>query len=275
MGARVRAHLEGCEHQVSYVEADSLLETLELLNLQCTTAEFDVLICVGGDGFVHDLLPILIQGRLALLVIPAGTGNDFSRTLGLHGASYKSLLDSLTNSTPSSIDIALVHHGEIQTPFVQILSTGFDSVVTERANNFKRVRGSLKYVVAVLLEVWQFRSINFDITVDEVHISGNSMLVCVANGTSYGAGMKIVPNAKNNDGTLEIMVVDHVSPWRLLMVFPRVFIGTHVNHPKVHFYSGNTVRISGDTWAFADGEKISHLPVKVSISDVKLWVYRS
>jgi diacylglycerol kinase (ATP) len=101
------------------------------------------------------------------------------------------------------------------------------------------------------------------------------MLVCVANGNSYGAGMKIAPSAKNDDGTLEVMVVDHVSPFRLLMVFPRVFIGTHVNHPKVHFYSGSKISISGDTWAFADGEKISHLPVEVTISDMKLQVYRS
>jgi diacylglycerol kinase (ATP) len=260
---------------MSFVEVDSLHETLELVNLQCATTQFDVLICVGGDGFVHDLLSILIRYQLALLVIPAGTGNDFSRTLGLHRSSYKTLLDSLNTSTPTSIDIALVRHGETQTPFVQILSTGFDSVVNERANNFRRVRGSIKYAVAVFLEVWKFRSINFDILIDELQISGNAMLVCVANGNSYGAGMKIAPSAKNDDGTLEVMVVDHVSPFRLLMVFPRVFIGTHVNHPKVHFYSGSKISISGDTWAFADGEKISHLPVEVTISDMKLQVYRS
>ena len=280
-GVKVRAHLEGSMHQVSYVETNSLHETLELVDRQCALQSsegfdtFDALVCVGGDGLIHHLLPILIRYRLTLLVIPAGTGNDFARTLGLYGLSYQFLLDSLETATPSNIDIALVRHGEVQTPFVQILSTGFDSVVNERANNFKRARGSIKYVIAVLLEVWRFRSINFDISIDERKISGSAMLVCVANGISYGAGMKICPSARNNDGILEVMIVDHVNPLRFLLVFPRVFLGTHVNHPKVHFYSGRKIGIIGETWAFADGEKISHLPVEVTISDVKLRVYRS
>lgn len=283
-GAKVRAHLEGSTHQVSYVETNSLRETLELVDRQCSLQNsegsdsfdaFDALVCVGGDGLIHDLLPILIRYHLTLLVIPAGTGNDLARTLGLYGLSYQFLLDSLETATPSTIDIALVRHGEVQTPFVQILSAGFDSVVNERANNFKRVRGSIKYAIAVLLEVWRFKSINFDLLVDERKISGKAMLVCVANGISYGAGMKICPSAKNNDGILEVMIVDHVSPLRFLLVFPRVFLGTHVSHPKVHFFSGSKITMFGDTWAYADGERISHLPIEVTISAVKLQVYRS
>lgn len=275
VGSQVRGILGQGYHQVTFVEAQTLIETLQQLDEVYSVENFDALIAVGGDGFIHDLLPFLLRHKLPLLVIPAGTGNDFARTLGLYGVAPQSLLDGLGISQPSSIDVALVEQGDLRTPFVQILSTGFDSVVNERANNFKRVKGSIKYAVAVLLEVWRFRSIDFEITIDEVPMSADAMLVCVANGTSYGAGMKIVPGAKNNDGLLDVLVVDRVNPLRLLMVFPRVFIGSHIKHPKVHLYSGKRIEISGATWAFADGEKIAHLPVQVSISSQPLLVYRS
>ena len=146
-------------------------------------------------------------------------------------------------------------------------------MVNERANNFKVIKGSIKYVIAVLLEVWRFRAINFEITVDGQKVIQKAMLVCVANGKSYGGGMKVVPQAQNDDGLLNVMVVDLVNPFRLLAVFPRVFFGTHINHPKVHFYSGAKIQIVGDTQAFADGEKIGHLPIEISLADRRITVY--
>ncbi len=99
------------------------------------------------------------------------------------------------------------------------------------------------------------------------------MLVCVANGASYGGGMRIVPHAKRNDQLLDVMVVDQVNPFRLLMVFPRVFFGTHVHHPKVHFFIGKRIQISGNTQAFADGERVSNLPIEIDIADETLKVF--
>ena len=71
------------------------------------------------------------------------------------------------------------------------------------------------------------------------------------------------------------MVVDHVNPLRLLLVFPRVFFGTHIKHPKVHFYSGESIEIIGDTQAYADGEHISALPIQVTLSDKPLQVFKA
>jgi diacylglycerol kinase (ATP) len=100
------------------------------------------------------------------------------------------------------------------------------------------------------------------------------MLVCIANGQSYGGGMQIVPHAKNSDGYLDLMIVDQVSPLRLLMVFPRVFFGTHVKHPKVNFLTGKEISINAAGAAFADGERIADLPVRVRLSEKSLQVFR-
>lgn len=274
IGERVREYFAGQADSVFFVEAPSLAESLVQTRLWCSVNDPDLLISVGGDGLVHDLLPTLLEFSLPLLVIPAGTGNDFARTLGLYGSKLSTLLELPGRQEPKPINIALVSHDEMETPFVQILSTGFDSVVNAQANNYKVIKGKAKYAIAVLQKVWNFSPVDFTITIDGKTQNRTAMLACIANGTSYGAGMKIVPHAKNDDGLLDLMVVDCVSPLRLLMVFPRVFLGTHIHHPMVHFFKGREISISGDTSAFADGERISALPIRVRVADQTLQVYR-
>lgn len=273
-GNKIRSHFQGQSDQITYIQANSLHESLREISTVCSHSTFDLLICVGGDGLIHDLLPQLIAFKLPLLVVPAGTGNDFARTLGLFGEKVEKLLALPSRSEPVSIDICEVVHEESITPFVQILSTGFDSVVNKRANSMKLVRGKIKYVLAVLQMVWKFKAISYRVTIDGVVHEQRAMLVCVANGISYGGGMKIAPHANHTDEILDVMIVDRVNPVQLLLVFPRVFFGTHVRHPRVHFFKGSKIEISGDTVAYADGEEIAPLPIIVQVASPKLSVYR-
>ena len=273
-GNHIRNYFQARTDQITYIQASSLEESLLEIEAECSRSFFDVLICVGGDGLIHDLLPQLLKHKLPLLVVPAGTGNDFARTMGLFGEKLEKLLDLPINEAPTSIDVCDIIYGESSSPFVQILSTGFDSVVNERANSMKLIRGKIKYVLAVLQMVWKFRAISYRLSIDGVIHEQRAMLVCVANGISYGGGMKIAPHAINSDEVLDIMIVDKVNPFRLLLVFPRVFFGTHVKHPTVHFFKGSNIEISGDTVAYADGEKITQLPILVRVGAQKLLVYR-
>jgi diacylglycerol kinase (ATP) len=273
IGARVRAHFQNSTDEFYFVETISLAEALTQVDALCRAHKFEVLISIGGDGLIHDLLPTLIKHELPLLVIPAGTGNDLARSLGLYKIKLQRLLELPFSTAPTTLDLALVTHSSGTTPFIQILSTGFDSVVNERANNFQSIKGKFKYIVAVFLEVWRFRALRFTVTIDGVVQDHDAMLVCVANGNSYGGGMKIVPHARRDDQLLDVMVVDRINPFKLLSVFPRVYAGTHIRHPKVHFYSGKEVHISGVAHAFADGERISDLPIDISISPESLKVY--
>ena len=273
LGKKVREHYRHSS-DVTFVEGATLQETLASLELACNTSQYSHVVSVGGDGLVHDLLPSLVKYNLPLLIVPAGTGNDFARTLGLYKSPLHDVLDLPKHKAPEILDIGVVKHAEGTSPFIQILSTGFDSVVNERANNFKLVKGSIKYVIAVLLKVWRFQAVQYEISIDGKPLNTKAMLVCVANGTSYGGGMKIVPHASVHDGVLDVMVVDKVSPLHMLLVFPRVFLGTHVKHPKVHFHTGREITLKGETVAFADGELVAPLPISVGLSDQKLLVFR-
>jgi diacylglycerol kinase (ATP) len=85
--------------------------------------------------------------------------------------------------------------------------------------------------------------------------------------------MKVCPHADQSDQMLDLMYVKDVSRLRLLAVFPRVFMGAHVNHPKIAFERASSFELEGKTLAFADGEYLGPLPVHVSIAPYKLLAY--
>ena len=214
-------------------------------------------IAVGGDGLLHLVLQKVTPAQIPLAVIPAGTGNDFVRTLGWSLIEIDQLLASVLSTKPRQIDLGLVD-GEW---FGAILSTGFDSVVNERANAMTWPKGPAKYNVAIAIELPRFAPRHYEITLDDRTISTEAMLIAVANGRSYGGGMLVCPQAQINDGFIDVMVLHPISKLEFIKVFPRVFKGTHITHPAVEIVRSKKVSITSDAVAYADGERIGQLPI--------------
>jgi diacylglycerol kinase (ATP) len=227
-------------------------------------------IAVGGDGLLHILLQRIVPAQIPFTLIPAGTGNDFVRTMGWDLENIDSQLESVLKNRPSTIDLGLVD-GEW---FGAILSTGFDSVVNEKANSMRWPKGPMKYNAAIATELPRFKPLHYEITLDDRIVSTEAMLIAVANGRSYGGGMLVCPNASISDGYFDVMVLHPVTKLEFLKVFPRVFAGTHVTHPAVEILRSKTVRIESKAVAYADGERIGQLPVSAEcISNaVQTWV---
>lgn len=227
-------------------------------------------IAVGGDGLLHIVLQKVVPAQIPFTIIPAGTGNDFVRTLGWDLESIDQQLDRVTTTPPTSIDLGLVD-GEW---FGAILSTGFDSVVNEKANTMQWPKGPMKYNAAIAIELPRFKPRHYEITLDDRTISTEAMLIAVSNGRSYGGGMLVCPNASITDGTFDVMVLHPVSKIEFLKVFPKVFAGTHVTHPAVEILRSTTVRIESKAVAYADGERIGQLPVTAECISgaVQTWV---
>lgn len=215
------------------------------------------IIAVGGDGLMHIVLQIAVPYQIPFTIIPAGTGNDFVRTLGWSSESLDAQLSTVTSTKPSSIDLGLVD-GEW---FGAILSTGFDSIVNEKANTMQWPKGPMKYNAAIAMELPRFKPRHYEITLDDRTISTQAMLIAVANGRSYGGGMLVCPNAEIDDGVFDVMVLHPISKLEFLKVFPQVFAGTHVTHPAVEIVRSKSVSIESTAVAYADGERIGQLPV--------------
>jgi len=227
----------------------------EFLDAQDSTCQG--VIAVGGDGLAHLVMQLVTQRAIPFTVVPAGTGNDFVRALGWSLDSITEQLDCVTTQQPKKIDLGLVDSEW----FGAILSTGFDSVVNEKANRMKWPKGPMKYNAAIAMELPKFRPIQYTIGLDNNSIQTEAMLIAVANGSSYGAGMLVCPDARMNDGLFDVMVLRPVSKLEFIKVFPTVFKGTHVDHPKVDIYRSKRVSLAAPAIAYADGERVGTLPV--------------
>jgi diacylglycerol kinase (ATP) len=235
--------------------------------------KIDGLVSIGGDGLLHTLLPLIAEHQLPFTVIPTGTGNDFAREIGTTRKSHQEILKTLS-SLPCKIDSVVISSQNSQDRACQVLSLGFDALVNERANRFSRVRGKLKYVVATIAELPLFKPLDFNITIDGVDYSKKAMLIAIANGPSYGGGMKICPEAKFDDGLLDVLILSKVSILELIRVFPKVYSGSHVRHPAVEIIRGREITVDAPAKAFADGEFIAELPISVRVEPASLQVWR-
>jgi diacylglycerol kinase (ATP) len=225
---------------------------------------------IGGDGMVHLAVQELANRDIPLALIPAGTGNDFARSLNLPLDDPLQLLETYATTSPTHLDLGLVNNKI----FADILSTGFDSVVNERANRMRVIKGRMKYNIAILLELSTFKPKSYEFRVDSVSFTTKAMLIAVSNGISYGGGMKVTPNAELDDGLFDIMVLGPVSKIEFLKVFPKVFSGGHISHPAVKIIRGKEVSITSDAVAYADGERIGNLPIKAKVLPRALLTWR-
>jgi diacylglycerol kinase (ATP) len=215
------------------------------------------IISIGGDGLAHLVLQIAVPAKVPFLIIPGGTGNDFSRSLGYARHDVVALLKRAISVPASPVDL-----GNVDSEwFGAILSTGFDSVVNERANTLRWPKGAARYNAAIALELPRFRAIDYELTVDGTTMQTKAMLIAVGNGRSYGAGMNICPDAQLNDGLFDLVILEPVSTVEFIKVFPQVYSGRHIRHPKVRTLRAQKVRIEGASIAYADGERIGPAPV--------------
>ena len=222
-----------------------------------SSTECDGVIAVGGDGLLHIVLQKVIPANIPIAIIPAGTGNDFVRSLGWDLDDIDVQLENVLSNAPKQFDAGLVD-GEW---FASVLSTGFDAVVNERANKLSWPKGPMKYNASIAIELPRFKPRNYEIELDDRTIATQAMLIAVGNGRSYGGGMLVCPDADMTDGLFDVMVLHPVSKIEFIKVFPSVFIGAHINHPAVEIVRSKKVRIQSKAVAYSDGERIGQLPV--------------
>jgi diacylglycerol kinase (ATP) len=216
----------------------------------------DAVVALGGDGMVHLAAQAVCGTDTPLGIVPAGTGNDFAVALGVP-TDPMSAVDRLVNGRPRSIDA--VRSSGVW--WLNVLGSGFDSAVNERANRMRWPKGKRRYDLAILAELRVFRPIRFCLTLDGVPWETEAMLVAVGNGVSYGAGMRITPDAVLDDGLLDVTVIGPLPRWELLRVFPTVYKGAHVRHPAVSQRRARVVRLeAAGQVAYVDGERLGPLP---------------
>ncbi|HEX7404869.1 MAG TPA: YegS/Rv2252/BmrU family lipid kinase [Candidatus Nanopelagicaceae bacterium] len=270
-GARVTTFLAQRKIPFQAITGSSAQQTSQgLAHFLLENDDCEGVFAVGGDGLAHLVLQQLANTRVPLAIIPAGTGNDLCRSLGWPLDNLDVILESIISEAPEFIDLGLVNNEW----FGAILSTGFDSVVNERANKMGWPKGPAKYNVAIARELPGFKPRHYKITLDDYQFETEAMLIAVGNGRSYGGGMQVCPQAKMQDGLFDVMVLRPISKLQFLRVFPKVYAGTHVDHPAVDMYRSKQIIIEAQAIAYADGERLGPLPISAQCipSAVSTWM---
>ncbi len=223
----------------------------------------DIVAAAGGDGTLNEVLNGLMGSQVKLALLPFGTGNDFSRTVGLYG-SLPRAVDTLFNGRPARIDVGRM----AERCFLNVAGCGFDAIVAERANHGPRwLTGSPAYVFAVLRTLASFRAAEFCLTVDGVQRVQRAMMCSVANARTYGGGMRIAPTAQLDDGLFDLCILAEAGTLEFVRAFPRVFQGTHTTHPKITMLQARHVRIESAPALplLIDGEVIGTTPAEFTL----------
>ena len=255
------------------IRAD-LLAPAQLSDLPAAVARAegcDAVIACGGDGTVHQVLQHVHPTGIPLGILPAGTGNDIARSLGLPIGDLSGwaavIADLLRRGSTRTIDLARLEVGDRTVWSLAVTSIGFDSSVNERADRMQRVPGTLRYVGAVLGELAALRQHPVSLVADGRTITGPATLVAIGNGPTYGGGMRICPEAVLDDGLLDITWVDAAPRRTILRVFPQIFSGRHVEHPMVRTLRAREISVDAPTAvAYTDGERVG--PASLTVTSV-------
>lgn len=256
---QLRKRLEAAGHRVRIVDhADPDVALTELRTVVRRGATG--VVAVGGDGTVHLALQAVAGTSVPLGLVPTGTGNDAARSLNVPLRDPHAALDLVLGGRTRWVDAARA--GDRW--FLTVMAAGFDAVVNERANRMRWPRGQMRYNVATVIELSTFRPLPYTLELDGTVIQREGMLVAVGNGPSFGGGLRIAEGADMSDGLLDVVLIRPVSKLELVKTYPKLFKGTHVNHPQYELHRARRVTVAAPgVVAYADGERLAPLPLTV------------
>jgi diacylglycerol kinase (ATP) len=265
------------------------------IGMPAAADQADIVMLFGGDGTIHRHLSQLVKLGLPVLIVPAGSGNDFARALGL-----RRLRDSVAawrrfcagQGKVRAIDLGVItpleDAGESPAPhessrnsalgarhyFCSVAGVGLDSEVARRANQLPRwLRGHGGYALMLAPTIFRFAALLMKIFTPDGAGGWTSrsdqptILAAFANTSTYGGGMKIAPRARMDDGQLDVCVIGAVDPVKFACMFPTVYFGRHLRIREVEYFKTTRVRVETETPIdiYADGEFVCRTPVEVAV----------
>jgi diacylglycerol kinase (ATP) len=225
----------------------------------------DVVLSVGGDGMAGCVGGGLVGTDAVLGIVPAGRGNDFARQLRIPSG-VDELAPLLLKGEPRAVD-AIEANGA---PVLGSVYAGVDALANMYANRSRLLRGKAAYTLGALRAVIGWRPADYRITVDGEVRERRGYTVVAANSGYYGSGLHIAPDAAEDDGLLDIVIVKHASKALFVSMMRELEHGTHVGRPQVEVLRGREVRIElatpgRDLPYGRDGELPGTLPVTARV----------
>jgi diacylglycerol kinase (ATP) len=235
---------------------------------QADFSGYDGVVAAGGDGTLFEVINGYYRNRsdrrIPLGVIPTGTGNAFSRDLGIEGGDWKKAIDLIAGGKIKKFDAGKFKTNQQVHYFLNILGFGFVADVADYAHGLKKI-GNFAYTLAVFRQLISLKPYHLRMIVDDKVIERENVFAEISNTRYTGVSFLMAPDAKINDGLLDIILLNKCSRTRLLKLFPTIFKGDHVNHPEVESYKARKIIIQTAVPKILtpDGELFGSTPIEV------------
>ena len=228
-----------------------------------------LLVVIGGDGTVNEVVNGMMGTDAEIAVLPCGTGQDFGRTHGIPSRFDDAVRVALDGGT-RTIDLGRVEcEGAEPRFFANVASAGMSGAVARRANSMtKALGGRATFFYALTREflAWQNTRVVVELE-GGVRREGPMHDVIVANGNWHGGGMKLAPEARQDDGAFDVVTIGDVSKLDFVTTAPKLYSGRYLSHPKVELLRSSSVTIGADEPLplEVDGEPLGATPARFEV----------
>ncbi|MFC2168986.1 diacylglycerol/lipid kinase family protein [Acidobacteriota bacterium] len=241
----------------------------------------ELIVGVGGDGTMNEIANGFFEGKQLINsesvmgIIPSGTGCDLMRSLNIP-VGLKNALHVITQAPSSLIDIGkarfLSQSGEKQERlFLNIADFGLGGEVVHRMNEKRRQRKASSYLKSAISTFFNYKNREVKLIIDDEEIPSDEYLLgAISNGSIFGKGMKIAPEARLNDGLFDVVLVKAMKAFEFCRNVWKIYSGSHLKHPKISLFRGRKITASpgneeNDVLIEVDGEQLGVLPATFEI----------
>ena len=239
----------------------------------------------GGDGTLNEvasgLLAAGLGGYAQIGVLPLGTGGDFARSAGMP-LRMDDAIAALKQANPRAIDAGRICYrdgalNETTSYFVNVASFGISGLTDQLVNQTtKRFGGKVSFLAGTLKALVRYRAAPVSVRVDGTLMhDGPLMIAAAANGRWFGGGMHVAPEARLDDGLLDIVLVPEHPKLKLISKLPLLYSGRHLDDPICSFLRGREIEAEAEPGAVLldiDGEPLGSLPARIEIMPQALWL---
>jgi len=232
--------------------------------------KFDALISVGGDGTMNEVANALVDTPTALGVLPRGTGNVWAREMGMPLDDLAAGARLLANAPVKIIDVGEVRGKEISPRvFVLWCGIGFDAAVTraiEPQRALKRRLGHWLFGIVGLRQAWKYRGARVVLQIGDTRARRRVILAVAANAQLYAGVVRLAPDARLDDGVLDLLVFKGKGFAETVGHMARVLFGLHTRDPQVEMHRVAAFSLAGKKLPVqVDGEPIGFTPVEIRV----------
>ncbi len=234
-------------------------------------------VAVGGDGSLSEMINGLTfpcDNIPSIAILPLGSGNDFVKNT-IEKKEIDQIFESIIQNKKTLIDVGKVNDYY----FINVCSFGIDGPIIKDTDKLKKIMpGQLSYLTSTIKGGITFKPSLVDVKVDGEIYTGKMILIAIGNGKYFGGGMNICPEAKYDDGLLEVCLVNNVSKLKFIRKISKIYSGQLNEIEEVSYIKGKEIyiEVQGHQYLInADGNLLGQTPARISIIEKAVYYFTS